>query len=125
MPRRIQLGAIAVCILFLLAMAHLAPLAGQASEPEILARARVFPDVGPGLIGIKRDAAGHYYVAASPASKVLIFSADGKRLGEIPSADPQEPTPLDPKKNQKSSSLRTSTWIPAAACSSPTAAQTT
>ena len=69
MPRRIQLGAIAVCILFLLAMAHLAPIAGQGSEPEIRARARVFPDVGAGLIGIKRDAAGQYYVVASPASK--------------------------------------------------------
>ncbi len=101
MLRRIQLGAVAVCIVFLLAMAHLAPIAGQSSEPEIRARARVFPDVAAGLIGIKRDAAGHYYVVASPATKVLVLSADGKRLGEIPSAVAQETTPPDPKKNPR------------------------
>ncbi|MGB9242183.1 MAG: hypothetical protein WCC03_02440 [Candidatus Acidiferrales bacterium] len=100
MLRRIQLAAVAVCIL-LLAAAHLAPIAGQTSEPEIRARARVFPDVGPGLIGIKRDAAGRYYVAASPATKVLVLSADGKSVGEIPGAAAQEPTPPDPKKNPK------------------------
>ena len=101
MFRRIQPGAIAVCILLLLAAAHLAPVAGQVSEPEIRAHARVFPDVGAGLIGIKRDAAGRYYIAASPATKVLILSADGKSVGEIPGAAAQEPAPPDPKRNPK------------------------
>ncbi len=61
----------------------------------------MFPDVGAGLIGIKRDAAGRYYIAASPATKVLILSADGKSVGEIPSAAAQEPVPADPKRNPK------------------------
>jgi hypothetical protein len=101
MSRRIQLSASAVCILFLLAAVYLAPTGGQSSEPEIRARARALSDVGPGLIGIKRDAAGHYYVVASPASTVLILSADGNRLGEIPSATVQDPAPPDAKKNSK------------------------
>jgi hypothetical protein len=100
MSRRLQFGAIAICLLFL-AAPQLEPIAGQNSEPDIRARVRVFPDVGAGLIGIKRDAAGRYYVAASPATKVLILSADGKRVGEIPAAAAQEPAPPDPKRNPK------------------------
>ena len=101
MSRRIQPGVFAVCILFLLAAAYLPPIAGQISEPEIRASARVFPDVGPGLIGIKRDATGRYYIAASPANRVLILSGNGKHVGEIPSLAAQETTPPDPKKNPK------------------------
>lgn len=101
MSRRIRPGAFAVCILFVFVAAHLPPTVGQGSEPEIRAHARVFPDVAAGLIGIKRDATGRYYIAASPATKVLILSADGKRLGEIPSAAAQEPTPPDPKRTSK------------------------
>jgi hypothetical protein len=101
MSRRILPGAFAVCVLFVFVTAYLPPTEGQSSEPEIRARTRVFPDVGPGLIGIKRDATGRYYIAASPATKVLILSADGKRLGEVPGAAAQEPNPPDPKKNPK------------------------
>src|SRR4029077_8546904 len=101
MFRRSQLGATAVCTLFVLAAVYLAPAAAQNSETEIRARARVLPDIGPGLIGIKRDATGHYYVVASPASTVLIFSADGKRIGEIPGASVQDAVSSDTKKNSK------------------------
>ena len=101
MFRRIQLGATAVCTLFVFAAVYLAPAAAQNSETEIRARARVLPDIGPGLIGIKRDVAGHYYVVASPASTVLIFSADGKRIGEIPSASVQDAASSDAKKSSK------------------------
>jgi hypothetical protein len=102
MFRRIQLGASAVCILFLLAIVHLAPSGGQNSEPEIRARARVFPDVGPGLIGIKRDATGRYYIVASPANTVSVLSTEGKRIGEIPSAAAvQDSASPDAKKNSK------------------------
>jgi hypothetical protein len=101
MFRRTQLGASALCVLFIFAAVCLLPSAGQSSEPEIRARARVFPDVGPGLIGIKHDATGRYYVVASPASTVLILSADGKRIGEIPSAAAQASATPDAKKNLK------------------------
>jgi len=88
-------------ILSLLAATRLMPAMAQNAESEIRARARVFPDVGAGLIAIKRDGAGRYYVVASPATSVLVFSADGKRVGEIPSAAVQAATTQDPKKSPK------------------------
>ena len=101
MHRRIQLGVCLALLSSLFATSHLAPSTAQTAEPEIRARARVFPDVGAGLIGIKRDAAGHYYAVASPANTVLILSASGKRIGEIPNATVQTAASLDPKKNPK------------------------
>jgi hypothetical protein len=101
MFRRIQLGATAVCVVFILAVVYLAPATAQNSETEIRARARVFPDIGPGLIGIKRDATGRYYVVASPASTVQMLSAEGKRIGDIPSAAVQDSAAPDAKKNLK------------------------
>jgi hypothetical protein len=101
MFQSLSLAAIALLILSLLASTRPAPLAAQSAEPEIRARTRVFPDVGAGLIGIKRDAAGHYYAVASPANTVLILSATGKRIGEIPSAAVQAAATQDPKKNPK------------------------
>lgn len=98
MFRRTQLGASALC---LLASVYFLPSAGQNSEPEIRARARVFPEVGPGLIGVKRDATGRYYVVASPATTVLILSAEGQRIGDIPGAAVQDSATPDAKKNSK------------------------
>ena len=88
-------------ILSLLAATRLVPAMAQNAESEIRARARVFPDVGAGLIGIKRDGTGRYYVVDSPATSVLVYSANGKRIGEIPSAAVQAAATQDPKKNPK------------------------
>src|ERR1700719_3666152 len=101
MFRRIHFGAFAALILFVLATMYLAPAEGQNAPLEIRARAHVFPEVGAGLIAIKRDAAGHYYVVASPASTVQIFSTDGRRIGEIPDASIQDSNSQDAKKNSK------------------------
>jgi hypothetical protein len=81
---RTQCGAAALLILTLLVSEHLVPAAQEVQQPEMLARARVLPDAGPGLIALKRDMAGRYYVAASPANAISIFGADGKRIGQIP-----------------------------------------
>lgn len=59
----------------------------QAFTRDIQARGRVFPEIGPGITAIKRDGAGRYYVLATPASAIQIFSADVKRLGQIPNAN--------------------------------------
>jgi hypothetical protein len=101
MFRRIHFGAFVALILFVLATVYLAPAEGQSAPLEIRARAHVFPEVGAGLIAIKRDAAGHYYVVASPASTVQIFSADGKRIGQIPDASMQDSNSQDAKKIAK------------------------
>ena len=92
MPRRFQFALCAALLPCLMAAAFFTPAAGQDAELEIRARARVLPDVGPGLIALKRDAAGRYFVAASPANQVSIFSAEGKRVGQIPGASSQDAT---------------------------------
>jgi hypothetical protein len=89
MFRRLQVGA---CLVILVAVAagwNLARAAAQDQEfaRELVARARVFPEVGPGVVAIKSDSAGRYYVLAAPANVVAIYQADGKRIGQIPNAN--------------------------------------
>jgi hypothetical protein len=55
-------------------------------ERQIFARTRVFPEVGPGVSELKRDAAGRYYILAGPANTIFVYSADGKRTGQIPAS---------------------------------------
>jgi hypothetical protein len=62
------------------------PAQAQGVQTVLHARARVFPDVGRGAEAIERDSAGHYYVLAAPASVIWIYSADGRRVGQVPSA---------------------------------------
>ena len=62
------------------------PAQAQGVQTVLHARGRVFPEVGRGAEAIERDPAGHYYVLAAPASVIWIYSADGKRIGQIPSA---------------------------------------
>ena len=51
------------------------------------AQDRMFPAIGPGVQAIKSDAAGHYYILAEPATEILIYSATGKLLGQVPNAN--------------------------------------
>ena len=96
MLRRIQLGVSFATVAVLATMAMIAafaaawmraPVAGQQFEREIVAKARVFPGVGPGVAALKRDAAGRYYILAVPATQIGIYAADGKRVGQIPNAN--------------------------------------
>ena len=52
------------------------------------AQDRMFPAIGPGVQAIKSDAAGHYYILAEPATEILIYSATGKRIREMPFSKP-------------------------------------
>jgi DNA-binding beta-propeller fold protein YncE len=52
----------------------------------LTATQRLFPQIGPGLRAVKRDAAGHYYVLASPAPGLTVFDAAGKTLLQLSSA---------------------------------------
>jgi hypothetical protein len=54
---------------------------------DILAQGRVFPGIGPGANALKRDAAGNYYILASPATAIAVYGPDGKRAGQIPNAN--------------------------------------
>jgi hypothetical protein len=61
-------------------------LRAQNLEVALTARARVFPDVGPGLAALERDAAGRYYFLAGAGKFIAIYSAEGKRVGQVPAA---------------------------------------
>ncbi|MGC1935341.1 MAG: hypothetical protein WA681_10010, partial [Candidatus Acidiferrales bacterium] len=61
--------------------------AQEEMETEITARARLFPDVGPGIKAMKRDAAGHYYFLSTMDHAVRIYTADNTYLGQIPKND--------------------------------------
>jgi len=73
-------------------LAALLPASGQGMQYVIHSRARLFPDVGPGVSSLKRDAAGRYYILAEPASTVLVFDSAGRRVGQIPNANSQGAT---------------------------------
>ena len=73
-------------ILALAALSVPAPASAQGIESAVLSRARVFPEFNSGVVAMKRDAAGHYYVLATPPNVIWILAADGKRIGEIPPA---------------------------------------
>ena len=61
----------------------------QTEVPDIAARGRLFPELGPGLRAIKRDSSGRYYVLAAPATTISVYGTDGKRVGQIPAANSQ------------------------------------
>lgn len=69
------------------------PAQAQGVQTVLHARGRVFPDVGRGAEAIERDAAGHYYVLADPASIIWIYNAEGTRIGQIPTAQAREAVP--------------------------------
>ena len=69
--------------------ANPAPAGGEDPSviQEITAHARVLPEVGPGVIALKHDAGGHYYILKAPPTAVAIYGADGKLTGQIPNAN--------------------------------------
>jgi hypothetical protein len=89
MFRRLQFGMGLAIVVATATAWNLSPAASQDQEfsRELLASARVFPEVGPGVAAIKSDSNGRYYVLADPATTISIFQADGKRIGEIPNAN--------------------------------------
>ncbi len=71
-----------VCLLALVQ-----PASAQGVQTVLHARARVFPDVGAGAAKIERDPiSGRYYILARPETVLAVYGADGKRIGDLPSA---------------------------------------
>ncbi len=83
-----RVRALAIVGLILTAMVAVpVPTRGQGAQTVLHAKARLFPDVGPGAAKVLRDPrTGHYYILAKPETAILIYAADGKRVGQIPSA---------------------------------------
>lgn len=63
------------------ALAAIAPASAQL-EDELVAKSRIFPEAGPGLRAIRRDAAGRYYVLTTAG--VTEYDAAGKSLRKLP-----------------------------------------
>jgi hypothetical protein len=57
-------------------------------DDDLLASRRVFPNIGPGLRALRRDANGNYYVLASPSVGLAIFDAKGKSISVIGAPPP-------------------------------------
>ncbi len=89
MLRRGQLGLSLALLAFTAAAWNLAPAAGQVENTaqEILARSRVFPEIGPGVVALKRDSSGRYYILAAPAKTIAVYGPSGNRIGQIPKAN--------------------------------------
>lgn len=63
----------------------LAGLASDQAEIELIATKRLFPDMGPGLVALKRDVAARRYLILSLRSAgVAVYNSDGARMGTIP-----------------------------------------
>jgi hypothetical protein len=58
----------------------------------LTAKGRILPEVGPGLRAIRSGPSGNYYVLTSPGSSAAIYSADGKRIGQVPGSSPAAAT---------------------------------
>jgi len=56
-------------------------------EDEITATARLFPDIGPGIRAIKRDAHGRYYFLSTEDHSVRVYTADNTFIAQIPRSD--------------------------------------
>jgi hypothetical protein len=81
-----------LCLMSLLGagLAAAVPLPARAQEPyqfetDLVAKRRVFRDVGAGFRGIRRGPHGNYYILTAPSPAVQIYSGTGTRIGQVPS----------------------------------------
>lgn len=75
---RFSPGALLLCLAMVL-------WAGTSEvDEQLLARSRVFPDIGPGLRALKRGPEGNFYLLTSPGTTVAIFDPKGTLLRKLP-----------------------------------------
>jgi len=63
-----------------------APASAQHLETIIESRGKDFPGIGAGVMALKRDSAGRYYILAKPATEIRVYSPEGDLIGQIPNA---------------------------------------
>jgi hypothetical protein len=54
-------------------------------ERDLVAKRRLYREVGPGFRQIRRGPNGNYYILTAPAPAVLVYDPAGKPIGQIPS----------------------------------------
>ena len=90
---RTSLPALGSAVLLLCTIVVLKAFPSESEiDAQLMARRRVFTNIGPGLRQVRRASNGNYYVLASPSVGVAIFDAKGKQLGVIGAA-PEAATP--------------------------------
>lgn len=67
------------------------PVVAQ-DDIDLEATQRVLPSVGAGVVAVRRDAAGRYYVLSERGGAVQVFDEKGKPLALIPSAPSKDAT---------------------------------
>ena len=83
-----------VCLSALASLASfVAPAAAQA-DIDLDARQRLLPSVGAGVVAMRRDAAGRFYVLTERGGAVDVFDAQGKPAGKIPATPSKAATIL-------------------------------
>jgi hypothetical protein len=63
------------------------PASSQNLHNMVASQGRVFPNVGAGVIAMREDASGHFYVLANPGNTVVIFDSTGKQIGQLPNSN--------------------------------------
>lgn len=53
-------------------------------ESDLVAKRRIYRDVGAGFREVRRGPNGNYYVLTAPAPAVLIYDPSGKPVGQVP-----------------------------------------
>lgn len=86
MPRHTQYAARFAVLAVLAAAGALSSASAQMAAQALRAQARLFPESGPGVSVLKRDAAGRYYILAEPAGAISVYSPGGRLVGRIPGA---------------------------------------
>jgi hypothetical protein len=86
---RPQFGLFVAVLIAAGARWNISPVAAQEQgfAREILATARIFPEIGPGVTALKRDSSGRYFILAAPANTIAIYGPGGQRVGQIPNAN--------------------------------------
>ncbi len=84
MPQGVGLTLRIMAALCLLACS--AGCAFAQAEGELTAKARLFPDIGPGLRAVKRGSDGRTYVLGSPSPGLVVFDAKDKQVFAVAAA---------------------------------------
>lgn len=66
-----------------------APASAQA-DIDLEARGQILPSIGAGVVALRRDTAGRYYVLRERSGAVEVFDAKGQPLEKIPAAPSKE-----------------------------------
>lgn len=78
------LVAMSVCGFWLVVGVHSSLALAPGSDQDIIARTRLFPDVGPGIKAMKRDSRGRYFFLLSADHAIRIYTASETFIGQVP-----------------------------------------